>query len=154
MRTHRCSGCSYTGVTEYNINGAWGYFDDAKANDLWYYVNDQRQSVRTNTYDHKGNVTGEIYLHALNKNSELDAKAKNRAVAAALNFDHAGEQHECLAWGIGNGMDVVTAWTMSTSHRVAMTSRDYTQGGVAWFYYDSDNSGINLTPIAVLELAY
>ena len=110
--------------------------------------------MRTNTYDHKGNVTGTIHLHALNKNSELDAKAKNRAVAAALNFNHAGEQHECLAWGIGNGMDVVTAWTMSTSHRVAMTSKDYTQGGVAWFYYDSDNSGINLTPIAVLELAY
>ncbi len=154
MRTHRCSGCSYTGVTEYNINGAWGYFDDAKASDLWYYVNDQRQSVKTVIRDHKGNPIGDSTIPALNKNSELDAKAKNRAVAAALNFDHAGEQHECLAWGIGSGMDVVTAWTMSTSHRVAMTSKDYTQGGVAWFYYDSDNSGFNLTPIAVLELGY
>jgi hypothetical protein len=154
MRTHRCSGCSYTGVTEYNINGAWGYFDDAKANDLWYWVNDQRQSVRTNTYDDWGKVTGTIHLHALNKNNELDSKAKNRAVAAALNFNHAGEQHECLAWGIGSGEAVKSAWVASTSHRVAMTSKDYTQGGVAWFYYDSDNSGINLTPIAVLELGY
>ena len=154
MRTHRCSGCSYTGVTEYNINGAWGYFDDVKAGDLWYYVNDQRQSVKIVLYDDWGNPIGDSTVSALNKNSELDAKAKNRAVAAALNFNHAGEQHECLAWGIGNGMDVVTAWTMSSSHRNAMTNSDYTQGGVAWFYYDSDNSGFNLTPIAVLELGY
>ena len=154
MRTHRCSGCSYTGVTEYNINGAWGYFDDAKAGDLWYHVNDQRQSVKIVIRDDWGNPIGDSTLHALNKNSELDAKAKNRAVAVALNFDHAGEQHECLAWGIGNAVEVKSAWVASTSHRVAMTSRDYTQGGVAWFYYDSDNSGINLTPIAVLELAY
>ena len=154
MRTHRCSGCSYTGVTEYNINGAWGYFDDAKAGDLWYHVNDQRQSVKIVIRDDWGNPIGDSTLHALNKNSELDAKAKNRAVTVALNFDHAGEQHECLAWGIGNAVEVKSAWVASTSHRVAMTSRDYTQGGVAWFYYDSDNSGINLTPIAVLELAY
>ena len=48
----------------------------------------------------------------------------------------------------------MSSWFNSTSHRYAMLNTDYTQGGVAWFYYDSDNSGINLTPIAVLELAY
>ena len=154
MRTHRCSGCSYTGITEYNFSGAWGYFDDAKASDLWYWVNVQREATRTNTHDDWGNVTGTIHVPALNKNSELDAKAKNRAVAAATNFSHAGEQHECLAWGIGGGGEVMSSWFNSTSHRYAMLNIDYTQGGVAWFYYDSDNSGINLTPIAVLEMAY
>ena len=154
MRTHRCSGCNYTGVTEYNINGAWGYFDDAKAAELWYWVNVQREATKTVIRDHKGNPIGDSTVPALNKNSELDAKAKNRAVAAALNFNHAGEQHECLAWGIGSGGEVMSSWFNSTSHRYAMLDIYYTQGGVAWFYYDSDNSGINLTPIAVLELAY
>ena len=154
MRTHRCSGCSYTGVTEYNINGAWGYFDDNSAAELWSKVNSQRNSTWVGLVDDWGHPAGGTYVASLNKNSELDAKAKNRAVAVALNFDHAGEQHECLAWGIGNAVEVKSAWVASSSHRNAMTNPDYTQGGVAWFYYDSDNSGINLTPIAVLELAY
>ena len=154
MRTHRCSYCSYTGVTEYNIDGAWGYFDDEAAAELWYWVNIQREATRTNTHDDLGKVTGTIHVPALNKNSELDAKAKNRAVAAALNFNHAGEQHECLAWGQANAIEVVTSWTMSSSHRNAMTNPDYTQGGVAVFYFDSNNSGINLTPIYCLELGY
>lgn len=153
-RTMKCNGCGDKGITEYNYNGVWGYFDDEKAEELWFYVNKQRESVRTTVHDDWGNVIDVVNVHALNKNDDLFAKAKKRAVGAALSFDHNGEQHECLAWGIGNPVEVKSAWVASQFHRVAMTNDAYYTGGVAWFYYDSDNSGENLTPIAVLELGY
>jgi len=34
-----------------------------------------------------------------------------------------------------------------------MTHPDYVYGGIACFWYDSDNSGENLTPIWVLEMS-
>ncbi len=29
-----CSGCNVTGITEYNYNGLWGYYDEDAANEL------------------------------------------------------------------------------------------------------------------------
>lgn len=153
-RTMTCSGCNNTSITEYKFGDIWGYFDDDTAEQLWIKVNAQRNNTRTNTFDDWGNVIDTITVASLNKNEDLYAKAKTRAIEAAINFDHAGEQHECLAWGYGTAVEVKSAWVASSSHRKAMTSTAYSIGGVAWFWYDSDNSGTNLTPIAVLELGY
>lgn len=153
-RTMTCSGCNNTSITEYKFGDIWGYFDDDTAEQLWIKVNSQRNSTRTNTFDDWGNVIDTITVASLNKNDDLYTKARTRAIEAAINFDHAGEQHECLAWGYGTAVEVKSAWVASSSHRKAMTSTAYSIGGVAWFWYDSDNSGTNLTPIAVLELGY
>ena len=153
-RTMTCTGCNNTSITEYKFGDAWGYYDDAPAEELWYWINAQRNATRINTYDDWGNVIDTITVASLNKNDELYVKAKTRAIEAAINFDHAGEQHECLAWGYGTAVAVYEAWCYSPSHIRAMVDSAYSIGGVAWFWYDSDNSGMNLTPIAVLELGY
>ncbi len=153
-RTMTCSGCNNTSITEYKFGDVWGYFDDDTAEQLWIKVNSQRNSTRTNTFDDWGNVIDTITVASLNKNDDLYTKARTRAIEAAINFNHGGEEHECLAWGYGTAVEVKSAWVASSSHRKAMTSTAYSIGGVAWFWYDSDNSGTNLTPIAVLELGY
>ena len=71
-RTHKCSGCSYVGVTEYNINGAWGYYDDNAAATLWNYVNIERNKAITNTEDDWGNATGVINVPYLILSNELN----------------------------------------------------------------------------------
>ena len=154
MRTHRCSGCSYTGVTEYNINGAWGYFDDGAASTLWIKVNEQRNNTETIERDHEGNPIQIINVPSLIQSSDLMALAKTRAAEAAKNFSHGGYGDECLAWGQGNAIAAYESWCYSVSHIKAITDPEYTYGGIAVFYFDSDNSGNNLTPIYCLELGY
>ena len=154
MRTHRCSGCSYTGVTEYNINGAWGYYDDSAAAELWEYVNGQRNATETLERDPEGNPIQIINVPSLIQSSDLMALAKTRAAEAAKNFSHGGYGDECLAGGQGNAFEAFSAWYLSVSHIKAITDPEYTYGGIAVFYFDSDNSGNNLTPIYCLELGY
>lgn len=152
-RTMKC-GCGATGITEYKYGNVWGYFDDAEAKDLWYYINEERKSARTTIRDPFGNCIGVVNVSPLNKNDSLMKKAKNRATEAAANFDHGEEEHECLAWGYGSAEEAMDAWGFSASHLRAIINSDYTIGGIAFFWYDSDGSGENLTPIAVLELGY
>ena len=154
MRTHRCSGCSYTGVTEYNINGAWGYFDDNSAATLWNYVNNQRNKTETLERDPEGNPIQIINVPSLIQSSELMALAKTRAAEAAKNFSHGSYSNECLAWGQGSPEAAMDGWGGSSTHLRAITNPDYKTGGIAVFYFDSNNSGINLTPIYCLELGY
>ena len=154
MRTHRCSGCNYTGITEYNINGAWGYFDDNSAAELWYWVNAQRNATETLERDPQGNPIQIINVPSLIQSSELMALAKTRAAEAAKNFSHGSYSNECLAWGQANAVAAYESWCYSSSHLRAMVNSDYKTGGIAVFYFDSDNSGNNLTPIYCLELGY
>ena len=154
MRTHRCSGCSYTGVTEYNINGAWGYYDDSAASTLWNYVNVARNNTETLERDPEGNPIQIINVPSLIQSSDLMALAKTRAAEAAKNFSHGGYGNECLAWGQGSPEAAMDGWASSYSHAKAITDPEYTYGGIAVFYFDSDNSGNNLTPIYCLELGY
>lgn len=153
-RTLTCSGCGATGITEYKYGDVWGYFDDAAAEELWGYINAQRNATQTGTTDIWGNPTGIVNVASLNKNDSLYSKAKSRAPEVALNFDHGEEEHECIAWGYGSAQEAYEAWCYSPGHHEAMVNPDYTIGGVAVFYFDSDNSGTNLTPIYVLELGY
>ena len=154
MRTHRCSGCSYTGVTEYNINGAWGYYDDSAASTLWNYVNVARNNTETLERDPEGNPIQIINVPSLIQSSDLMALAKTRAAEAAKNFSHGSYSNECLAWGQGSPEAAMDGWASSYSHAKAITDPEYTYGGIAVFYFDSDNSGNNLTPIYCLELGY
>lgn len=151
-RTHKCSGCSYVGITEYNINGAWGYYDDNAAATLWNYINNQRNKTTTNTEDDWGNATGVISVPSLILSNELNSKAKTRAAEAAINFSHGSNTDECLAWGQGSPEAAMDAWGGSYAHMKALTNPEYVYGGITCFYFDSDNSGFNLTPIWVLEL--
>ena len=153
-RTMTCSGCNNTSITEYKFGDVWGYYDDAPAEELWYWIDAQRNATRINTYDDWGNVIDTITVASLNRNADLCAKAKTRAIEAATNFSHGSNTDECLAWGYGTAVAAYEAWCYSPSHIRAMVDSAYSIGGVAWFWYDSDNSGTNLTPIAVLELGY
>ena len=153
-RTHKCSGCSYTGITEYNFSGAWGYFDDGAASTLWNYVNNQRNKTETLERDPEGNPIQIINVPSLIQSSELMALAKTRAAEAAKNFSHGSYSNECLAWGQGSPEAAMDGWGGSSSHLRALTNPDYRTGGIACFWYDSNNSGSNLTPIWVLELGY
>lgn len=152
-RTHKCSGCSYVGITEYNINGAWGYYDDNAAATLWNYVNIERNKAITNTEDDWGNATGVINVPYLILSNELNSKAKNRAAEVATNFSHGSNTDECLAWGQGSPEAAMDAWIGSYNHMKGITNSEYVYGGIACFWYDSDNSGTNLTPIWVLEMS-
>ena len=143
-----------TGITEYKYGNVWGYFDDTEAESLLYWINEQRKATKTTVSDNHGNVIDVVNVSPLNKNNTLMTKAKNRAAEVATNFNHGEEEHECLSWGNSTGYDVYAAWYYSPSHHDAMINSDYTIGGVAFFWYDSDGSGKNLTPIAVLELGY
>ena len=106
-------GCGATGITEYNYNGAWGYYDDAAAEQLLSFVNAERNSAQTTVLDDWGNVIEITNVASLNKNNDLYTKAKNRATQAAVSFDHNGEEHECLAWGYGNAQAAYEAWCYS-----------------------------------------
>ena len=152
-RTRKCSGCSYTGITEYCYNGAWGYYDDGAANTLWNHVNNQRNVTQYNVMDDWGNTIAIENVKSLISDSGLNAKAKDRATEAAINFDHGSNTDECLSWGYGNGDEVFYAWCNSYSHLRALTNPEYVYGGIAFFWYDSDGTGENLTPIAVLEMS-
>ena len=151
-RTHKCSGCSYVGIAEYNINGAWGYYDDNAAATLWNYINNQRNKTTTNAEDDWGNATGVISVPSLILSNELNSKAKTRAAEVAINFSHGSNTDECLAWGQGSPEAAMDAWGGSYAHMKALTNPEYVYGGITCFYFDSDNSGFNLTPIWVLEL--
>jgi len=87
-RTRKCSGCSYTGITEYCYNGAWGYYDDEAASVLWNHVNVSRNETWVGIVDDWGNPAGGTYVSSLISDGNLTNKAKNRAVEAAVNFDH------------------------------------------------------------------
>mgnify|MGYP003299837043 CR=1 FL=1 len=44
IRTNICSECDLVGITEYRYGDAWGYYDDKEAEDLWYWINEQRKA--------------------------------------------------------------------------------------------------------------
>ncbi len=152
-RTQKCSGCSYIGITEYNYNGAWGYYDDNAAATLWNYVNTARNKAITNLEDDWGNAIAVINVPKLTLSNDLVTKAKMRATEVATDFSHGTYSSECLAWGQGSPEEAMDAWIGSYTHMRAITDSDYIYGGLACFYYDSDNSGVNLTPIWVLEMS-
>lgn len=152
-RTHKCSGCSYVGVTEYNINGAWGYYDDNAAATLWNYVNTERNKTWVGLIDDWGKPAGGTYVESLVSSNSLISKAKTRAAEVATNFNHGSNTDECLAWGYGTAIDAMSYWQKSSTHMNAITNDEYIYGGITCFWYDSDNSGINLTPIWVLEMS-
>ena len=152
-RTMKCTECGASGITEYCYNGAWGYYDDEKANTLWGYVNITRNNTEYAIVE-QGVTIGVANVDSLNSNEVLTNKARKRAVEAAIDFSHGSNMDECLAWGQGSPEVAMSAWELSPGHIKAITDPAYITGGIACFYYDSDGSGTNLTPIWVLELGY
>lgn len=146
-----CSCGVTTGITEYRYGSVWGYYDDGAAGSILSLVNEQRNATQY-TVQEQGFTIAIENVASLNSSGDLNTKARNRAVEAATNFSHGSNTDECLAWGQGNVYDAVAAWCYSEAHARAMTNPDYVSGGAACFWFDSDNSGTNLTPIWVLEL--
>lgn len=147
-----CSCGETTGITEYRYGSVWGYYDDGAASTLFDFINNQRNSG-TYTVQEQGFTIAVENVPSLNLSGDLTSKAKSRAIEAATNFSHGENHDECLAWGQGSAQETFEAWCYSQSHARAMTDPEYVSGGTACFWFDSDNSGTNLTPIWVLELS-
>ena len=60
--------------------------------------------------------------------------------------------NECLAVGYGTAKEAFTAWKKVKRDIGLITDPEYVYGGVTCFWFDSDNSGSDLTPIWVLEM--
>lgn len=150
-RTLKCQHCDHQKVTEYYYNGVWGYYDDASANTLWSYVNTTRGNTQYGVME-QGVCIGIATVDALITDASLTEKARLRATETATNFSHGENADECLAWGTGSPEITMDSWLLSYSHCYAITDPAYIHGGIACFWFDSNNSGENLTPIWVLEL--
>ncbi len=153
-RTNICSECGFVGITEYRYGDAWGYYDDAEAADLWYWINEQRKTAIQGLVDDWGNPIGIKNIDPLIADASLTELARTRCIEIATDFSHGSNIHENLAWGYPTGKDVYIAWCYSMSHARAMINPEYIYGGTAFFWYDGNNSGINLTPLAVLTFSY
>jgi len=153
-RTNICSECGFVGITEYRYGDAWGYFDDAEAADLWYWINEQRKASLQGVVDDWGNPIGIKNIDPLIADASLTELARTRCTEIATDFSHGSYLHENLAWGYPTGRDVYVAWCYSRSHARAMIDPEYIYGGTAFFWYDGNDSGINLTPLAVLTFSY
>lgn len=152
-RTHKCSGCDYEGVTEYNIGGAWGYYDEDAAAKLLNYINKRRKSTETIDGDFEGSGLKVSYADTLIESATLVSKAKKRAGKVARNMKQKSKADECLAVGYATAKQTFNAWYKSADYSTMLTDPEYNYGGVTCFMFDSDNSGFNLTPIWVLEMS-
>lgn len=150
-RTMKCS-CGATGITEECVAGVWGYFDRSAAEELFYYVNQNRAVTTYTVQDDDGHTIGIETVPALTNFDGLYATAKQRAAEIATNFNHDGVKtaNENIARGCENANACQQAWCYSSGHANTMTNNIYTQGSCAVFYYDADGSGTNLYPFYVL----
>lgn len=153
-RTNICTECGFVGITEYRYGNVWGYYDDAEAADLWYWINEQRKTAIQGLVDDWGHPAGIKNVDPLIADASLTELARTRCTEIATDFSHGSYLHENLAWGYPTGRDVYVAWCYSRSHARAMIDPEYIYGGTAFFWYDGNDSGINLTPLAVLTFSY
>lgn len=141
-KVNKCSCGQETGERAYNLgNGVYGQWKDSMASDLMTCTNIQRGGTVTTPTDAIGNYIGIIVSPPLNDN--LSNQAKSRALACVYNYDHNNmlTEDECLAQGYDNARSVSSAWMESSDHRDAMCDYNYTQGGTACLWYDTDDNG-------------
>lgn len=154
-RTMKCSCGKTKGVTETCYNGYWGYYDSAKATELFNECNSERQAAQYVEYDAIGNIVYAGNVHAVTRDSSLDVLATSRAVEVLSSWSHNGVtsyyNSENLAKGFDTVFNTVCAWEASHDHCATMTYQYYTRAGAAWFWYDQDGTGENLIGVAVME---
>ena len=156
-RTLKCSCGATKGVTETCYNGYWGYYDAEMTTALFDECNRARQEARYVDRDALGNVIYAGNVHAVSRDSSLDALATRRAVEVLSSWSHEGKGTssyylgENLAKGYNTIIDTVCAWAASHDHAGTMTFQYYTRAGAAWFWYDQDGTGENLIGVAVME---
>ena len=154
-RTMKCSCGKTKGVTETCYNGYWGYYDSAKATELFNECNSARQEAQYVEYDAIGNIVYNGNVKAVSRDGSLDALATSRAVEVLSSWSHNGVtsyyNSENLAKGYDTVFDIVCAWSASHDHAATMTYQYYTRAGAAWFWYDQDGTGENLIGVAVME---
>ena len=154
-RTMKCSCGKTKGVTETCYNGYWGYYDSAKATELFNECNSARQEAQYVEYDAIGNIVYNGNVKAVSRDGSLDALATSRAVEVLSSWSHNGVtsyyNSENLAKGYDTVFDIVCAWSASHSHAATMTYQYYACAGAAWFWYDQDGTGENLIGVAVME---
>ena len=154
-RTMKCSCGKTKGVTETCYNGYWGYYDSAKATELFNECNSARQEAQYVEYDAIGNIVYNGNVKAVSRDGSLDALATSRAVEVLSSWSHNGVtsyyNSENLAKGYDTVFDIVCAWSASHDHAATMTYQYYTRAGAAWFWYDQDGTGKNLIGVAVME---
>ena len=155
-RTMKCSCGATKGVTETYYNGYWGYYDSAKATELFNQCNSGRQEAQYVDRDALGNVIYAGNVQAVSRDSSLDALAASRAVEVLSSWgSHNGVtsyyNSENLAKGFDTAIDVRCAWAASHDHAATMTYQYDTRAGAAWFWYDQDGTGEDLIGVAVME---
>ena len=154
-RTMKCSCGKTKGVTETCYNGYWGYYDSAKATELFNECNSARQEAQYVEYDAIGNIVYNGNVKAVSRDGSLDALATSRAVEVLSSWSHNGVtsyyNSENLAKGYDTVFDIVCAWSASHDHAATMTYQYYACAGAAWFWYDQDGTGENLIGVAVME---
>lgn len=141
-KVNKCSCGQENGERAYNLgNGVYGQWKDSMASDLMYCTNLQRGNSTTNPLDAIGNHIGIIVSPPLNDN--LSSQAKSRALACVYDYGHNNmlTEDECLAQGYDNARSVSSAWMESPLHGPAMCDYNYTQGGTACLWYDTDDNG-------------
>lgn len=141
-KVNKCSCGQETGERAYNLgNGVYGQWKDSMASDLMYCTNLQRGNTKTTPVDAIGNYIGIIVSPPLNDN--LSSQAKSRALACVYDYGHNNmlTEDECLAQGYDNARSVSSAWMESPLHGPAMCDYNYTQGGTACLWYDTDDNG-------------
>lgn len=150
-RTLKCS-CGATGITEECYNGVWGYFDRAAAEELYYWVNEQRAATQYGVTDVFGKPIGIATVPALTNFDGLYETAKLRVTDIVKDYSHNGMRtdNENLGNGWENAQACYEGWCYSVDHARTLSNHIYTQGSCAVFYYDADGSGQNLYPFYVL----
>ena len=125
------------------------------ATKLFNQCNAGRQEAQYVDRDALGNVIYAGNVHAVSRDSSLDALATRRAVEVLSSWSHNGVtsyyNSENLAKGYNTVFDTVCAWEASHAHCATMTYQYYTRAGAAWFWYDKDGTGENLISVAVME---
>ena len=150
-RTMKCS-CGETGTTEEYYNGVWGYFDRAAAEELYYWVNEQRAATQYGVTDVFGNPIGIATVPALTNFDGLYETAKLRVTDIVKDYSHNGMRtdNENLAGGAPNAQACYEAWCYSATHARTLSNHIYTKGSCAVFYHDANGTGENLYPYYVL----
>ena len=150
-RTRVCSTCGEEGITEEFVNGVWGYFDKASAEELFEWINADRAQTIYTVQDNDGHTIAVETVPALEDFDILYDTAKQRAAELATDFSHnLKTDNENIARGHENANACYQAWCYSSTHARTFSNQIYTQGSCAVFYYDADGTGENLYPYYVL----
>ena len=149
-RTLKCKACSYVGISEICLNGVWGYYDDAKAQEYVQRINRQRENIWTTVSDEWGNCIAVVSPPQLIIDTKLNELAATRVIELIVNdFTSTikDEGYYCSRYYANN------KYVRGYAGGVDFYDIDYSRVGVSCFCVDRDDSGFNFLPQYAFEFA-